>query len=415
MLDGSAIAAILTGILAFCGVLATAWTSGWNESRVQKRKARKALAQYSVPLLIAAWDLANWFHEILDDDNYSPRRCKAYGDGWTSEFASYLLGQYFAAVHILREMTTHFYGHTKDKRAIMLKKLLYKIEDEFESMHHEGRESLEMRWFQGDIKAAQESLTVAADIDHDGTAGELRTLGWIEFHKRFAEDSKSKDGESVLLKKAMWWYEREFQRIIFRRFMHLYSTKPGWNPQDNPQSLEKMQEGLLPSRTTGIAANHTNPKEMERVTKEYEQIKKEQLIDPQCGIVVPDHRVRRLQHLLCDLVGLLGQVSTMDFNRPVRRCGMLIDRQVVASGNPLGLVTGPRVPCDCFDINCNPGQEDFLERYFTLTKEQEVFERRHILRTESSFGQNGRVGTGQLRSQEPELMRQRQKVEKSAC
>lgn len=404
MLDGSAIAAILTGILAFCGVLATAWSSGWNESRVQRHKARKALAQYSVPLLSAAWDLANWFYEILDEDNYSPIRCKAYGDGWSSEFTSYTLGQYFAAVHIIREMTTHFYGHTKDKRAIMLKKLLYKIEDEFESMHHEGRESREMRWFQGDIKAAQELLTVAADVDHDGTVSELKGVGWIEFHQRFAEDSEVKDRGSVLLRKSLRWYEEEFQRIVFRRFMHLYSTVPGWVAQDNPQGVEKLQ-----ARFSG------KPKKVERITNEYEQIKEEQEIDPNAGIIVPDHRVRRLQHLLCDLVGLLGQVSTMDFNRPIRRCEMRNERNVVAPGNPLDLVTGPRIPCDCYDIECNPDQEDFWHRHFNLSKEQEGFERRHILRTESSFAQKGRVGVGNLRSRESDLVMKREKVDASHC
>lgn len=400
MLDGSAIAAILTGILALFGVLATAWTSGWNEARTQKHQARKALAQFSVPLLGAAWDLANLFYEILDDDNYSPQRCKAYGDGWNSEFTSYLLGQYFASVHIIREMTTHFFGN-KDKRAAMLKKLLFKIQDEFVSMHYEGRQSLEMRWFEGDIKAAQEVLTVAADVDGDGKAGELRTIGWIEFRDRYAAGSTSNEGGPQWLKESFRWYDHDFQRIVFRRFLHLYSTK--WLGSENPQNPEKMQ------------ANHTSEVEIKRIIDELKQVEEEQLLDPHCGIVIPDHRLRRLQHLLCDLVGLLDQVSNMEFNRPIRRCGMLQSPPRVAEDNPLGLLTKERVPCDCFNIECNPGQEDFDHRHFRLTKEQQGFERRHILRTESSLGQMGHFGAGDLRSRKSDLARPREKVDKSVC
>lgn len=92
MLDGSSIAAILTGVLALIGALATAWMSGLNEQRLQARQNRKALARYATPLLIAAWDLANWLYDILEEQNYSSGRCRAYGDGWDNQFTSYLFG-----------------------------------------------------------------------------------------------------------------------------------------------------------------------------------------------------------------------------------------------------------------------------------------------------------------------------------
>ncbi|KAK5309572.1 hypothetical protein LTR70_010162 [Exophiala xenobiotica] len=242
MLDGTSIAAILTGILALVGALATAWMSGWNERRVQARQNRKALARYAVPLLIAAWDLANWFYDILEESNYSPKRCKAYGSGWNSQFTSYLLGQYFAGVHIIREKT-HFLAHIRGKRADALKKLLWKIQDEFVSMHYEERENLEMRWFEGDILAVQEHMTEACDLDGDGNAGEMRTIGWVEFQQNYAmKEPGSKNSDSLELKKIFGHYETEFQRIIYRRFKHLYSTR--WRPQDNPQDFERQRESL---------------------------------------------------------------------------------------------------------------------------------------------------------------------------
>ena len=76
-IDGSTIAAILTGILALVGAVASAWMSGWNLQRLESRKNQKALARSSGPLLIAPWDLANWLYDILKDTAYSPWRCES--------------------------------------------------------------------------------------------------------------------------------------------------------------------------------------------------------------------------------------------------------------------------------------------------------------------------------------------------
>jgi hypothetical protein len=342
MLEGSTIAAILTGILAVLGALATAWMSGWNEQRVQARKNRKALARYSVPLPIAAWDLANWLYDILEEPNYSPQRCKAYGFHWNSQFTSYLLGQYFAGVHIIREMT-QFLAHIRGERVDMLKKLLWKIQDEFVSMNYEGRESLEMRWFEGDILAAQEKMTSVCDLDGDGIVGEMRTIGWVEFQQNYVmKGSGPKNNDSMELKKLFGPYEDEFQRIIYRRFKHLYSTM--WKDEDNPQDLERLQGSPIDEEI------------LERLIGEEDLIKHEQQADPNIGMVIPDHRVRRLQHLLSDLVELLDEVSTMQFNRPVRRCKMLANNG------------GVRVPCDCHSVDCNPKQVDFEHRQLTVSR-----------------------------------------------
>lgn len=342
MLEGSSIAAILTGVLALMGAIATAWMSGWNDQRVQARKNRKALARYSVPLLIAAWDLANWFYDILDESNYSPQRCKAYGSGWNSKFTSYLLGQYFAGVHIIREKT-HFLAHIRGERAETLKKMLWKIQDEFVSMHYEERESLEMRWFEGDILAAQEHMTEVCDLDGDGNAGEMRTIGWVEFQRNYAmKEPGSDNSDSLELKKIFGPYEIEFQRIIYRRFKHLYSTR--WKAHDNPQEPKRQEESPIDEELI-----------KERIEEE-NLIQKEREANPDAGMIIPDHRIRRLQHLLRDLVELLDEVSTMKFHRPIRRCGMLAGDKMLACDVEV------RVPCDCRSADCNPNQQDFEHR-----------------------------------------------------
>ncbi|KAJ8110511.1 hypothetical protein OPT61_g6667 [Boeremia exigua] len=352
-LDGSAIAAILTGILALAGAIATAWMSGWNEQRTQARVNQKALAQYSVPLIIAAWDLTNWFYDILEEPNYNPERCAAYGDGWNSQFTSYLIGSYFAGVHIIREMT-HFFAHINSKEVDQLKKLLWKIQDEFISMNYEGRESLEMRWFEGDILAAQEYMTEATH--HSGkNMKDLETIGWLEFQKKHTPDSEPGAAKSAVYK-VFEWYEDEFQRIVYRRYKYLYANK--WPTRTNPQSYEKVLESL------------ETEEEREKLKKEEELIRGEQLKYPHISVIVPDHRVRRLQHLLSDLVEVLDAFTTMKLNRPVRRCKMEAECDVSPSNNPLELVVENRIPCDCSSLECNPSQLDFEHRQLPVQRKK---------------------------------------------
>jgi len=392
-LDGSIVAAIVTGIAALLAALATAWMSGWNEHRTQARANKKALARYSVPLIIAAWDLANWFFDILDEDNYSPKRCAAYGDGWNSEFTSYLIGSYFAGVHIVREMT-HFFAHITGKEAENLKRLLCKIQDEFISMDYEGRESREMRWFEGDILAAQEHLTEV--VEHKGTEAaettrELRVIGWTEFQKKYKPASDSKHGDPPGLHKLFEWYEDEFQRIVYRRFRSLYTSR--WPTEPNPQAYktkrdyiinqEEGQKTELERKRLQEARGHDDVKvgkmtlkenseheqKLKKLDEDEKSIATEHQEYPQLTVIVPDHRIRRLQHLLMDLVEVLDAFTTMKLNRPVRKCTMRTENRVpIGASNPLDLESGHRIPCDCSSHECNPEQEDFIDRHLPAKK-----------------------------------------------
>ncbi|KAK4169879.1 hypothetical protein QBC43DRAFT_352113 [Cladorrhinum sp. PSN259] len=353
MLEGSSIAAILTGILALFGALATASMSGWNDRRIESRKNRKALARYSVPLLVAFWDLANWLYDILEDDYYSPGRCAAYGDGWSNDFTSYLFGQYFAGVHIIREMT-QFFAYIHGGRAEQLKRLLWKIQDEFISMYYDGRENLELRWFEGDILAVQELMTTADSLDGEGNKKGLQTMGWLDFRRNYpVKKAEDKESKSMELQKIFFRYEKGFQRIVYRRFKYLYQTK--WLNSANPQGPERMKEGLL---------QEVYSKRLD-IDEEEKQIEAERQGNPDIVVVIPDHRVRRLQHLLSDLVRLLDEESRMKFNRPVRRCKMVVDKRVLAPNTSKEFEY--KIPCDCYDRKlCNPEQKDFEHRDLTI-------------------------------------------------
>lgn len=201
----------------------------------RSERTERHLLDTQCPSLFAAWDLANLFYDILEERNYNPLRCEAYGNGWNGSFTSYLLGQYFAGVHIIREMT-HFLAYIRGEQAETLKRLLWKIQDEFVSMNYEGRESLEMRWVERHILAAQERLTEACDHDGDGTTGELRTLSWVEFQKLYGSEESG-------LREIFESYETHFHRIVYRRFKHLYSTK--WEGQRNPHPKNQSEEELI--------------------------------------------------------------------------------------------------------------------------------------------------------------------------
>ena len=346
MVDGSTIAAILTGVLALAGAVASAWMSGWNEQRSQERKNRKVLVRYAMPLLIAAWDLANWFDDILNDDFYSPEACEAYGDGWNTQFTSYLIGQYLAGIHILREQT-YFLAHLPGTRVHKLKKLLWKIQNEFISMHYTERQSRGMRWSEGDMLAVQEHMTIAGDLSGEENVRDLRTMPWVEFQQNYAlRSQESNDDKSLELKTIFEWYETEFQRIVYRRFKYLYTIK--WPRNKNPQQATAPKDTLI---TAELIQQHR---------EEDERIEKEQKENPDAGLIVPDWRIRRLQHLLCDLIKLLDDVSGMKFNRPIKKCGM-DTVQLVPGGGRLD----NKVPCDCSSTDCNPGEEDFKHRQLT--------------------------------------------------
>ena len=153
-------------------------------------------------------------------------------------------------------------------------------------------------------------MTEVCDLDGDGNAGKMRTIGWVEFQRNYAmKKPGSNNSNSLELKKIFSWYETEFQRIIYRRFKHLYSTR--WKAQDNPQELERLQESLVDEEI------------VKGLIDEEKLMKKEWEANPDTGTLIPDHRIRRLQHLLSDLVEILDELSTMRFNRPIRRCGML--------------------------------------------------------------------------------------------
>ncbi|KAB5572267.1 hypothetical protein GE09DRAFT_956869 [Coniochaeta sp. 2T2.1] len=185
-------------------------------------------------------------------------------------------------------------------------------------------------------------------------------MHWVDFQRNYAikEPGAEKDN-SMELKKLFGWYEDEFQRIIYRRFKYLYLTE--WNGDDNPQGFEKKKESL------------NDEEARKNLDDEEDQIRKEQRKDPDIVVVIPDHRVRRLQHLLSDLVRLLDEESSMKFNRPVRRCKMEVDKRVLAHGTSKDFKY--RIPCDCYFGDCNPKQEDFDHRDLPISSGQGLSKR----------------------------------------
>jgi uncharacterized protein YdaU (DUF1376 family) len=174
---------------------------------------------------------------------------------------------------------THFFANMRDEKAEELKKLLWKIQDEFIAMNYEGWENLEMRWSAGCILAAQEHLTVVADLDGDGNTAEMRTVGWMEFQKKYNPTPVPEDGTDVSagLKELFEWYEMEFQSAIYRRFKSLYSTN--WAVKSNPQDFEKIHKESTDAEKIDLEAEQERTKKAQKriaLGRDEEQIKAEQ-------------------------------------------------------------------------------------------------------------------------------------------
>jgi hypothetical protein len=197
-----------------------------------------------------------------------------------------------------------------------------------------------MRWTIGHILTVQEHLTKYVDKNGTGTAGELQAVGWLEFCKKYdstsgsdsASGSNSASGSegSPALRDIFDEYEADYERIIHRRYAQL---------------------------------GRKTPRNIEDFNKEEKKLRWEKELYPNINPFPPDHRVRRLQHLLIDLVVLLDKFTATRLNRPVRKCDMTLKRTVYSSHNPLSLETGFRIPCDCSDTKkCNKDAVDFEHR-----------------------------------------------------
>jgi hypothetical protein len=98
-----------------------------------------------------------------------------------------------------------------------------------------------MQWFEGDMLAVQEHLTMASDVDGDGNAAEMRTIGRAEFQKKYSKASGSEDdNELPPLEDLFERYEHHFQRIVYRRFKRLYATI--YSEHKNHQAFANKEE-----------------------------------------------------------------------------------------------------------------------------------------------------------------------------
>ncbi|KAF5852624.1 hypothetical protein GGP41_008039 [Bipolaris sorokiniana] len=156
----------------------------------------------------------------------------------------------------------------------------------------------------------------------------------------------------------------------------------------------------------------TNEKELEVLEKYERDIQKEKQRNPGIITVIPDHRIRRIQHLLVDLTTFLDKESGMEFNRPVRRCHMDVGEGVLSHDTILlahkdratALDEGTavlaykasvqthetgepfryQILCDCASDDCNPRKEDFKNRDLESNRIQNGLFKRATLRYRNS-------------------------------
>lgn len=226
------IVSIIIAVVSLVGALLSASITGWFAYRSEERKRRfdseKLVAKYRDPLLLAAHDLQSRLFNIVDQNflRYHDDASRDHHDN-VLHYTCFLVGQYFAWTHILRNQV-QFLRFSTNKNNKDLANALSKIQDAF-STSRPARYSLPFLLWRGHQMAIGEIMTVKKDA-------EQFCVGYAAFKQQ--------------------WTDNEVFRGWFRSIESDVVTLAG-------ASGEK----------------ESSP--------------------------VPDHRLRRLQHLLLDLIHIL--------------------------------------------------------------------------------------------------------------
>lgn len=276
------VASIIVAVIALVGgVIAagiTAWFTYFSDERKRLSEAEKLIARYRDPLLLAAQDLQSRLYNITDQGitNYYRRGGEEKNN--LLLYTAFLVGQFFAWTHILR-LQAQFLRFATDDKNKKLTKVLGAISFEFSTDRYDW-DGAPLNLWRGQQLAIGELMTV-------GDA-ELLCMGYAAFHQRWKEDGGvygSSGGMGQLTGTSLpvpYGAEQGKDKDQVARTNEVKEGdedgKDDWSGDFRPW-FRPITEGV-----TKIAVART-----ERHQR------------------VPDQRVRRLQHLMLDLIHLLDE------------------------------------------------------------------------------------------------------------
>jgi hypothetical protein len=280
------VASIIVAVIALVGGLVAAGITGWftyfSDERKRLDETEKLIARYSDPLLLAAQDLQSRLYNITDKGitNYFPRGGEEKDN--LLRYTAFLVGQYLAWIHILR-LQAQFLKFATDEKNTKLTTILGGITFEFSTDRYPW-DGMPLNLWRGQQMAVGEVMTVRED-------GELLCMGYAAFYQKWKDDASvygatggmgQLTGTSLPVPVDGKNGESENDKVGKAGEVEECNKDPEdeWSGEFRPW-FRPIIEGV-----TKIAIAKT-----ERHAK------------------VPDQRLRRLQHLLLDLIHFLDETG----------------------------------------------------------------------------------------------------------
>jgi len=334
MLD---IAAITVAVISLIGsMVATAITS-WSMYNLDKRKsirdAEALLRKYQDPLLLAARDLQSRLYNILF------RGVLSFGDDGTTEedetlyiYTAFLVGQYFAWIHIQRQQG-QFMALTGEHKQLSRTKDVIKITNQISELlntadlktESDGSERLRDRtsrwWLRGGRRFNSNQRDVEqmdvregnADQEHDQRYELERSFVlWRDHQRAIGEIMTEKVGDT-----------NELVCINYTKFLAEWREEGTVCTWLSPVStaIERLVKDKF---------GHDHAAERySRLTRVNTMFRGNTMINPQtlcrgCAVYNLKKRLLRLQHLLVDLISLLDDEGLVGAGeRSIRKGGQL--------------------------------------------------------------------------------------------
>ncbi|KAG6990195.1 hypothetical protein FocnCong_v020612 [Fusarium oxysporum f. sp. conglutinans] len=293
------VVSIVIAVISFVGTLITAGVSAWykwfSEEQTRRNDAEKLISKYRDPLLLASQDLQSRLYNITDNNLTLYFRMGADKRDNILLYTAFLIGQYFSWAFILRRQA-QFLRFSTDKANRDLTRILGGIAFEFSTDGYPPDGAPFMIW-RGQQMAVGGIMTV-------NNGDELMCLGYASFHQMFKNESDNVDQRPVGDEDANITWDGNF-RPWFRSII-----------QDIIIIAEARERG-------------NNP---------------------------PDQRLRRLQHLLIDLINILDDKGLRSEAKFTSRCHRAIDCNCSkCSGNEV---------CPC--VRCNPDERERARRKWDI-------------------------------------------------
>lgn len=291
------VASIVIAVISLLGAILaasiTSWFTYFSDERKRLSEAEKLIAKYRDPLLLAAQDLQSRLYNIADMGITKWLRGSAEQKDNLLLYTAFLVGQYLAWTHILRRKA-QFLMFSTDKHNKKLTKVLSGISYEFSTDKYNHSGVPFMLW-RGQQMAIGELMTTNED-------DELLCMGYAAFYQKWMEDGMVGEMGNVT-GTSYPTLDGERGEEENDEFGNAGEADEGdedgkdkWSGEFRPW-FRSIIEGV-----TTIAISRT---------EEHDRL--------------PDQRVRRLQHLLLDLIHILdekGLRSEARYTSPCHRAAI---------------------------------------------------------------------------------------------